>query len=152
MNNYTDYYNYLNSYDNINFMPHNNIIPNLNYPNNIQNNNILDSKEGFIKGNMFNNLYEPYKNYKPVELKAKNEKEDMIMGLDEYRFALIDLGLHLDIYPNDTNAINLFNKYLNKEKELKRLYESKYGPLTISNQIQNNYAWIKSPWPWEEIK
>ena len=35
----------------------------------------------------------------------------MIMGLDEYRFALIDLGLHLDIYPNDTNAINLFKGF-----------------------------------------
>ena len=30
---------------------------------------------GFERGNLFDNLYEPYKNYKPVDLNPKTEKE-----------------------------------------------------------------------------
>ena len=33
------------------------------------NNSNIDPKEGFLRGNLFNNLYDEYKNYKPQELK-----------------------------------------------------------------------------------
>ena len=47
-------------------------------------------------------------------------------------------------------ALNRFNTYLKKEKELVTLYESKYGPLTTSSPVQtNNWTWNNSPWPWE---
>ena len=41
---------------------------NYNYSNNNVNNNI-DPYKGFIRGNIFDNLYDPYKNYKPYEIK-----------------------------------------------------------------------------------
>ena len=48
------------------------------------------------------------------------------------------------------NALNKFNSYLRKEKELINLYESKYGPMTISSPVQtDNWLWNNSPWPWE---
>ena len=102
---------------------------------------------------MFNNLYSEYNGFKPQELKATGEREDLILQIDEQRFATIDLGLYLDIYPNDQAALNLFNTYLNKEKALKALYESKYGPLTLSSPVQtNNWLWNDGPWPWEVQK
>ena len=43
--------------------------------------------------------------------------------------------------------------YLDKEKELKRVFESKYGPLTLNSPVQtNNWLWDNSPWPWEVQK
>ena len=36
-------------------------------------NNLLEPKEGLILGNMFFDMYEPYKNYKPRELVATTE-------------------------------------------------------------------------------
>ena len=114
------------------------------------NNNILDTKLGFKRGNLFNNLYDEYKNYKPQELKANNEKEDLLLQIDEQRFAMIEMNLYLDLYPNNKEALNRFNTYLKKEKELVTLYESKYGPLTTSSPVQtNNWTWNNSPWPWE---
>ena len=122
------------------------------YPNAVMptNNNILDTKLGFKRGNLFNNLYDEYKNYKPQELKANNEKEDLLLQIDEQRFAMIEMNLYLDLYPNNKEALNRFNTYLKKEKELVTLYESKYGPLTTSSPVQtNNWTWNNSPWPWE---
>ena len=122
------------------------------YPNAVMptNNNILDTKLGFKRGNLFNNLYDEYRNYKPAELKANNEKEDLLLQIDEQRFAMIEMNLYLDLYPNNKEALNRFNTYLKKEKELVTLYESKYGPLTTSSPVQtNNWTWNNSPWPWE---
>ena len=117
------------------------------------NSDLFDTYEGFKKGNMFKKLYDPYKNYKPMELKAGSEREDMLMQLQEIRFAMIDLGLYLDVYPNDKNSLNLFNNYLRKEKELCKMFESKYGPLTFDSEVMsNNWLWDKGPWPWEVQK
>ena len=129
MNNLNDYYNYLNNYDDMNFMTNPNTMMNdMNYQNMFPNNyiipntgtssNIADSQIGFKRGNLFNNLYDEYENYKPQELKATNEREDLILQIDENRFATIELGLYLDLYPNDINALNKYNSYLKKEKEL----------------------------------
>lgn len=164
MNNFNDYYNYLNNnYNDMNFMTDpNNMIYDINtmtsFPNTFMmpnnnisyNSNITDSQTGFKRGNLFNNLYSEYKNYKPNDLKANSEREDLIMQIDEQRFAIIEMNLYLDIYPNDKNALNKFNSYLRKEKELINLYESKYGPMTISSPVQtDNWLWNNSPWPWE---
>ena len=164
MNNFNDYYNYLNNnYNDMNFMTDpNNMIYDMNtmtaFPNTFMmpnnnisdNSNITDSQTGFKRGNLFNNLYSEYKNYKPNDLKANSEREDLTMQIDEQRFAIIEMNLYLDIYPNDKNALNKFNSYLRKEKELINLYESKYGPMTISSPVQtDNWLWNNSPWPWE---
>ena len=164
--NYNDYYNYVNGYSDMNYMTNpNNMISDLNmqslYPSAIMpstnnsnvNGNILDTFEGFKRGNMFKNLYDQYKNYKPDDLKASSEREDMLMQLQEIRFAMIDLGLYLDVYPNDKNALSLFNSYLKKEKELCKMFESKYGPLTFDSEVQvNGWLWDNGPWPWEVQK
>ena len=160
--NFNDYYNYLNGYNDMNYMPDTNkIIEDLNYqslmPNNNssnkQNKNILDSEEGFKRGNMFKNLYDEYKNFKPRKLTASSEREDMLFQIMEYAFAMKDLNLYLDIYPNDKDSLNLFNTYLNKKKELTTMYEEKYGPLTIDSEVQNNnWFWDNAPWPWEVQK
>ena len=95
----------------------------------------------------------PIYNYKEEELKASTEREDLILQIDENRFAIIELGLYLDLYPNDTNILNKYNSYLKKEKELITIYESKYGPMTLNSPVQTNiWLWNNSPWPWEVQK
>ena len=154
-----DYYNYLNGFTDMNYMTNpNNMIGDLNYQSlmpNMQNpnnemNSVLDSYEGFKRGNMFGNLYDSYRNYKPQELKASSEREDMLMQLQELKFAMIELGLYLDLNDKDRNALNLFNEYQKKEKELCKMFENKYGPLTFdSMEYKNSWTWDNGPWPWE---
>lgn len=127
---------------------------NFNVFNKTNNVNLADPKEGFLRGNLFNNLYDPYKNYKYGMLKATNEKEELLYNILMHKFALIELNLYLDTHPNDTNIINTYKQYLSKEKELTKEYEKNYGPLTIDSEYvgNNSWNWIKSPWPWEGTK
>lgn len=116
-------------------------------------NNFTNPEEGFLKGNMENNLYVPYKNNNVVNPNIKNEKEYLLMQIQEYDFASHDINLYLDTHPNDTNAINMYNEYKNKEHILEEQYQSKYGPLNLDNtSVLGNtpWEWINEPWPWNK--
>lgn len=164
----------MNNYDFINYVPGNNLdyMKNMNYTNDpgmmmFMNNpgssmggstnyslDILEPYEGFMRGNLFKSLYDPYKNYKYDEVEAKNERQSLLNQLLMYKFAAIDLGLYLDVNPNDSTAVRMFNEYQKMEKQLSKQYENTYGPLTLDSDSLNNrtWTWIDSPWPWEEIK
>ena len=144
MNNYNDIFNYLDMYTYPN---------NYNNVNNGLNQNLTDPYTGFIRGNMYSNLYDQYKNYTPKKIKSTNDREELLNEIRKYKFALIDLDLYLDTHPNDIEIINLYNNYLNMVKQEISKYERMYGPLTLSDPNNSNtWEWIKSPWPWEVEK
>ena len=118
---------------------------------NNKSNFLVNPKIGFEKGNMFNNLYNEYKNYKYNELKPQNNYEDCLYNILKYNFALTDIDIYLDTHPNDSKIINLYNNYLKEYINLINNYETKYGPLTIDSNYLNNNTWIwkNNPWPWE---
>ena len=169
MNNFNyDYNSYLNSMNNRTYIPdmmNNMIDPNImNYmTNNIQNMNqinnkngseILNPTKGYIRGNLFKDLYDPYKNYKPKDISPSNEKEALLEQWRQYSFALTELNLYLDTNPNDDYALNLYNKYLDAKKKTQEKFERMYGPVTLSsnNAATNTWNWINGPWPWEGDK
>ncbi len=102
----------------------------------------------FRNGNLFSNLYQGYKNYKPATLNISSEKERKMMELSEVCFAAHELNLYLDIHPEDRSMFLLFKDYQKKADQLKREYEEKYGPLCVDSEMNNNYSWNQS-WPWE---
>lgn len=112
---------------------------------------LYDPYEGFIRGNMYKNLYNPYKINSPYEIKPMNEQAEMLTYIDALCFACIDLSLYLDIFPNNKDAINLFNKYNSQKKNLMDKYQEKFGPLTLDSDALNAYpwAWNERPWPWD---
>ena len=118
---------------------------------NMNNQNLFNPKEGFIKGNMFSNLYSEYKNYKPQMLNPKSEQEKLLYELDSISFATHELNLYLDLHPEDQSMVTLFNDYRRKLDELTKKYESMYGPLTVnSNEMENKtFSWVNTSWPWE---
>lgn len=142
------------SNNNIDSMINMGVIDNIGNINNIGNTHLVSAEEGFLKGNLFYDLYSPYKNYKYGMLKPSNKKEELLYDIMKYNFALTDLNLYLDMYPYDRECIEIYNKYLLEEKKLLNEYEKKYGPLTVNsvNMNNNNFDWIKSPWPWEGSK
>ena len=110
---------------------------------------LYSPKEGFEKGNIFMNLYNEYKNYQPASLKPKNDQEKMLFNLQAICFAAHELNLYLDLHPEDQSMITLFNDYIKKVEELTRQYESKYGPLTTSFEMNKGFNWVEEKWPWE---
>jgi len=133
-----DYYNYVNNNYNQ---------PSYNSQN--ENVNLYNPYQGYIRGNMFPNLYNTYKINAPFEIEPLNEQADMLTNIDALCFALTDLNLYLDVYPNDKNMIELFNKYRYHKDEMVDKYEQKYGPLTLNSEALNKYPWAwlgTNPW------
>ena len=114
----------------------------------INNLDLYNPYEGFLKGNAFRNEYIPYKDYKVAKINFNNEKEEMLFNISEYSFMMHDLNLLLDINPNNNEALNKFNEYRNKTNELITRYERKYGPIMVSNVSDNqSFNWVNK-WPW----
>lgn len=154
MNYYTntsDYYNYVNnnynqpSYNqNMKMTP---VQPEMNGTNK----KLYEPYAGFIRGNLFPDLYNGYKLTSPLEISPLNEQAELLTMIDTLTFAVIDLNLYLDIYPNDQKMIELFNQYRVQKNELVAQYEQKFGPLTLNSNALMNYPWTwdNAPWPWE---
>ena len=112
---------------------------------------LFSPEEGYNKGNMFSKLYDPYKNYKPDTLKGNTEQEKMFLELARVAFAKHEINLYLDLHPDDTSMITLFNDYRERELMLLKQYEDKFGPITNNSETLNQtpFMWVKDGWPWE---
>ena len=140
--NIIDYYNYTNN--------------NYNKPNYSEDANaskLYDPYQGFIRGNMFPNLYNGYKISNPINIEPKSEEEEMLIYLDYLAFAAHDINLYLDLYPKDKDMLEAFSMYRIEADKVRKQYEKKYGPLEVNSEANTVYpwAWDNKPWPWEKI-
>ena len=134
----------MNYYPNFNYIDmYNNFIPK-------QPSDLFEPYDGFIRGNLFKKSYDPYKLKEPYEVKPINEQAKMLTEIDSLCFAIVDLNLYLDVFPNDKEKIDLFNRYREKKERLTKDYENKYGPITMDSDSLNKapWAWNNLPWPW----
>ncbi len=125
-----------------------NVISFMEIPGSDFNRKITTVKEGFMRGNMFNNEYIPYKNYKVKELVATNDKEEQLFRIMALSFAINDLNLLLDLNPNDRENFNTFKSLIKEKNALEQKYIEKYGPLTLEETTKNSFDWV-STFPWE---
>ena len=137
-----DYYNYVNN--------------NYNKPTfteDVNASKLYDPYQGFIRGNMFPNLYNGYKTNGPINLTPKSEREEMLMYLDSLAVAAHDINLYLDIYPKDKDMIEAFINYRKQADQVMKKYEEMYGPLMVNSEANTVYpwAWDNKPWPWEKM-
>lgn len=110
---------------------------------------ILSPVEGFLKGNMFADQYESYKNYSIEKLCPKSDKEKLLFNIMALDFAINDLNLYLDLNNDDEYVFNLFKKYIYEKEKLEKEYEKLYGPLSLDDTIGCQYDWLNN-WPWEK--
>lgn len=131
-------------------MPLNNLNFNkCNYDGKSSPDNLFSSYEGFIRGNMFPDLYNKYNQMEPYKISSSNEQEKMLTNIDAYCFAAHDLNLYLDTHPEDKNMIDLYNKYIDETNQLINQYENMFGPLFVNSNQTTPWSWNKKPWPWE---
>lgn len=65
-------------------------------------------------------------------------------------FALYEVILYLDAYPDHCDALELYHKLLHRRHELISAYEAACGPMTaFGNVSQTSWDWVKTPAPWE---
>ena len=118
--------------------------------NNNTNSNLYSPYEGYLRGNLFKNLYNQYKNYRPYKVPVNNERDEMLLNIGQLSFARHELNLLLDNYPNNREALNLFNRYLEMENNERKNYERRFGPLEVTSQDTSiPFKWEADLWPWE---
>lgn len=107
--------------------------------------------EGYVKGNLFRNLYDQYKSYRPMSLAPSSEREEALLNLNQIQFAMHELNLYLDVYPNDANIMRQFVAYRNTYNDLLNQYENRYGALSVNSTSLNSvpFGWVDQTWPWE---
>lgn len=77
-------------------------------------------------------------------------KAKLLHFINMVSFQVVDATLFLDTHPSDKEALQHFNYYSDLRNKALKLYEEKYGPLTIDSANPDCYwAWVKEPWPWE---
>lgn len=117
---------------------------------NMPNQSLLQPYEGYIRGNLFHDLYQQYKNYQPARLVPSNEQAELLLNVNQTTFAAHEIRLYLDINPNDSDMINLFNQYQKLANDAIKAYERKYGPIVSDSPSQTNtFSWEAYAWPWE---
>lgn len=112
-------------------------------------NALYDVYQGFIRGNMFPDLYNQYQMNEPYKIEPLNEQAKLLTQIDAYSFAAHDLNLYLDTHPNDRNMVNLYNKYATETNNLVKQYENKFGPILVNSHQNVPWSWNEEPWPWE---
>lgn len=77
------------------------------------------------------------------------DRDILMRKISTYDFAIVELNLYLDTHPKDRDAHRKLEDYESKSKELREIYEEKYGPIVFRNSPDNRMKWIKNPWPWD---
>lgn len=150
MNNQNEYGNFIQNYSNQD--NYNNMNPNMNVNSNMNlQPNLYEPYQGFIRGNMFPNLYDEYKIKRPFEVEPMNDQAELLTYIDALTFAAHDLNLYLDNFPNDQQMIQKFNEYRMESNRAIEQYENQYGPLFVNSNANavTPWAWDNRPWPWE---
>ena len=70
-----------------------------------KNENLADPKTAFLRGNLFNNLYDPYKNYKYGMLSPSNRKEELLYNLLMHKFVLTELNLYIRMLNSNSSFL-----------------------------------------------
>lgn len=68
--------------------------------------------------------------------------------IHKVEFALVEINLFLDAYPNNAEALAYYHKLAHEREALVAEYQ-KHTPLTASGVTSTQgWTWISSPWPW----
>ncbi len=81
------------------------------------------------------------------------EQEKLLNKLQVCDFVLTEAALYLDTHPNNSMALDYYNKHNKMREEILAEYVEKYGPISKGeNKSKNNWEWVSNPWPWENLE
>ena len=113
------------------------------------NNTLTSIREGFNRGNMFDNLFWPYKFI--ADVRPTDRRSKLLLDIQMTCFAAHEMNLYLDLFPSDVQAIGLYNQYKDEADRLTNEYEREYGRICLDINEGYTWEWVKSPWPWERM-
>ena len=78
-------------------------------------------------------------------------KERLLDRIRAEDFALYEVALYLDAYPQNARALAYYAEHKKLAQALREEYESRFGPLSLyGNHDGGAWRWVDAPWPWEK--
>ena len=101
---------------------------------------------GLVRGTMYPGLDLPF-----MGMVNKNPlPQSALAELQELGFAIQELALYLDTHRDDTEALELYQRYQKRYHDKRLEYTNQYGPLShLEPSNDEQYTWLNDPWPWE---
>ena len=80
---------------------------------------------------------------------AYNRKQ-LLEYIDSISLSLVDTALFLDTHPDDSKALDYFERLISLRFQATKEYTMRFGPLMHTNvNNKNKWTWVNDPWPWE---
>lgn len=72
------------------------------------------------------------------------------LRLQQLEFALDDVVLYLDAYPECNQALEYYHTLMEERNHLLEIINNECGPMNnYSNLSKDSWLWTKGPWPWQ---
>ena len=104
-----------------------------------------DIEKGFLKGSIWQNLYDPYK-YKVNKINKKNDFENALYMLQVYTFTSIELTLYICTHPDNVDAIKMLKKINQEKDKICEFIETRFKALSSSSNMAEGFFKLPSTW------
>ena len=85
-----------------------------------------------------------------MEQIQSKECKQLYAKLQRLDFAITELALYLDSYPDNAAALDYYRKLIAERETVATAYTQACGPMTIyDNNNPTLWEWGQSPWPWQ---
>ena len=85
-----------------------------------------------------------------MEQMQSKECKQLYAKLQRLDFAITELALYLDSYPDNAAALDYYHKLIAERETVATAYTQACGPMTIyDNNNPTLWEWGQSPWPWQ---
>ena len=106
---------------------------------------VNDLEKGFLRGSIWENLYDGYKfileNIAPV-----TEEQRLMLMLQVYAFTSLELSMYITTHPDCNEAIKTLKRVNMEKQKLKETIEFKYGALSSACPYIDGYYDRKNTW------
>ncbi|MBQ7378452.1 MAG: spore coat protein CotJB [Clostridia bacterium] len=85
-----------------------------------------------------------------MEQTQNRDCKNLYARLQRLDFAIVELALYLDSYPDNAAALDYYQKLTAERETVAEAYKQNCGPMTImDNKNPTLWEWGQSPWPWQ---
>ena len=85
-----------------------------------------------------------------MDMTQSKECKQLYAKLQRLDFAITELALYLDNYPDNAAALDYYRKLITERETIATAYTQACGPMTIyDNNSPTLWEWGQSPWPWQ---
>ena len=106
---------------------------------------VNDLEKGFLRGSIWNNLFDGYK-FILENIETTSDEQRLMLMLQVYAFTSLEISMYITTHPDCTEAIKTLKRVNMEKQKLKETIELKYGALSSTCPYVDGYYDRKNTW------